>query len=249
MISSKRLLSVVLLAAVLTFSVCGFAEEEQGPPMLSIIDVYVKNGHDAQFREGVAAWKDCYLEHEGESAWNVWRRMNGKGTVYAVVFAVANWAELDERDEAGTSCQNVVQDQIVPHTITVDSSYARLIPELSPEGPLLDVAVVTYFRVNDGRLFRQTVDAVNAAIVEEEGQARGYWYNVFGGGPKSPSMFVVGLQENFAQLDVSRDSPFALAAKALGEEAAEELWVDFRKSVDSVWQYLYRRNDDLSHNP
>lgn len=238
-------LAFILIAAANSVS----AQEDDSGHMFSLIEVTVSPGHEDKFREGVAAWKNCYLENDGSSNWNVWRRMHGKGTSYAVAFSMAGWADLDETDEAGQACRDVVTEQITPHTDSGKSSYIQFMPEVSKAPSENDVIWVTSFRVSDGRTFRQVVESVVESIRKAEGEPRGYWYDVLGGSAHDADLMVVTPYENFAALDVERKEIWAVVAENLGEEEAERLRTDSMDSLDAVWGYLYRRVGELSHPP
>lgn len=247
----KRLALIAISAAALAVPFTAGAQEEPADQLLSMLEMKVKAGHDSDFRAGIAAWKECYLENEGEGSWNLWRQQQGQGNVYVAVFMMENWADLDTPDEAARSCQPVALEKITPfiHADHNTNSYARLMPDISRNAPVDDVIWVSSFRADDGRLMMDVVKKVNAAIKEVEGAPRGYWYRVAGGHEKAADYFVVTPFENFAAMDVERDGVWDIVTKVHGEDDAERLRADFRKSLDAGWSYMYRRVPDLSHNP
>lgn len=245
----KRVHLTILAGALLAaFCIPAHAQEESGH-LLSILEIKVKAGHDRQFREGLAAWKDCYLENDGDGTWNFWDRVQGKGSVYVGTFRMANWAEMDAQDPASMACRDVVMEQLIPHSAGVESSLARAIPALSAEAGQTDVVWVTYFRAADGRAFRRAVEAISGVIREVEGQPRGYWYNVIGGPEKSATHFLVTPYENFAAMDEDRDGVFTVIENARGEEEAERLRSMGMDAIDGAWSYIYRRMVEVSHTP
>lgn len=247
----KRLALIAISAVALTVPLTAAAQEEPAEQLLSILALQVKAGHDSDFTAGIAAWKECYIENEGEGSWNIWRQQQGQGNVYVAAFMMDNWADLDTPDEAARNCQAVALEKITPftHADSNTNSYARLMTDISRNAPLQDVIWVSNFRAKDGRLMMEVARKVNGAIREVEGAPRGYWYNVMGGHELAADYFVVTPFENFAALDVERDGVWDIVTKVHGEDEAERLRSDFMKSMDAGWSYLYRRNAELSHNP
>lgn len=247
----KRLALIAISAVALAVPLTASAQEEPAEYMLSLLELHVKGGHDSDFRAGIAAWKECYVENEGTGSWNIWRRQQGQGNVYVASFRMDNWADLDTPDEAAQACQEVAQAQITPYTHTEKNgnSYASFMPEMSRAGPGGDVIWVSNFRAADGRLMMDVVKKVSAAIKETEGDHRGYWFSIAGGHEKAADYFVTTPFENFAAMDMERDGVWSIVTKVHGEEEAERLRSDFMKSMDAGWSYIFRRVADLSHNP
>ena len=76
----KKLMTTAAISAALlvTASSAVMAQDEDtDTPKLSMGEITVKMGHSDEFRDGVAAWKACYLENDGESTWSTWQRMDG----------------------------------------------------------------------------------------------------------------------------------------------------------------------------
>lgn len=243
----KRLASMFsIVIAALLLTIVSHAQEKF---ILSVTEFTVKNGHEKLFEDGVKAWKECYVENGGEWEWQMWKRNNGKGSVYALSSRIANWAEFDDAgDEAGKSCIPIALQQIVPHVESREVNYYRSMPEIS-KGPTTEMGViwVTFFDVKNSTVFRQIVDEVNKVMKETEGDARGYWYDAAGGGPESPSYFVSTPFKNYAALDAERDGVWKMMEKAKGNEATDKMRDDFRASVNNTWSYIYKRMDDHSH--
>lgn len=250
--SFKTILSV-LVACILTglfAATAAQAQTEEGSRILSATEFTIKPGHNIQFREGVKAWKACYLEHEGEWTWNTWSRVQGEGTVYVLSSFMENWAEMDDTsDEAGQACQNLAVNLINPNIEKSTRNLFRTIPSMSREpGGAMDVLNVTYWRVNNGSLFRETVSEIVSTMSSAEGESRGWWYSGIGGNLNAPHYFVSTPYENFAAMDNERDGVWTIVENELGAEKRTELQHNYRESVDQNWSYMFRRVADLSHS-
>jgi hypothetical protein len=247
----KRVALVAISAVALAVPFTAAAQEEAANQMLSLLELQVKAGHDSDLRAGIAAWKECYVENEGDGSWNLWRRQQGQGTVYVAAFTMKNWGDLDTPDEAARNCQDVAREKITPYTHAegTTSSYVRLMPDISRSAPVGDVIWVSNFRAEDSRLMMEVARKVVAAIKEVEGDSRGYWYSVMGGDENAADYFVVTPFENFAALEQERDEVWEVVTKVRGEEESERLRNGFMESLDNSWAYLFRRDSELSHNP
>ena len=67
----KKLFYLLLLCPILMLS------QENESFLLNLSEITLKPGHEAQFIEGVKAYKKCYNDNEGKENWNMWRRMQG----------------------------------------------------------------------------------------------------------------------------------------------------------------------------
>lgn len=249
-----RLLSVnfiLMFFAISTLMSNGAqAQETEKGFILSINEFTIKNGHDVQFREGIKAWKACYIENKGDWTWNMWRRMNGEGNVYILSSSMANWAEMDETDESGKNCRDIGRELINPHIESSVSNFARFMPDYSKAYPNSDQLLwVTSWQVNDGKKFREIVKEVTESVKKAEGSSRGYWYSYMGGSKDAADFFVATPFANFAALDVESENVWNIYEKANGKEKREQLQAEFRGSIKEAWSYLIRREKDLSHNP
>jgi hypothetical protein len=226
------------------------AQDEEGSMILSATEFTIKPGHNTQFREGVKAWKACYLEHEGEWTWNLWSRVQGEGNVYVLASFMENWAEMDDdSDEAGQACQNLAVNLINPNIEKSTRNLFRTIPSMSrAPGGAMDVINVTYWRVKNGSLFRETVSEIVSTKSSAEGESRGWWYSGFGGNLNAPHFFVVTPFENFAAMDIEREAVWTVVENELGADKRAELQHNYRESVDQNWSYMFRRVADLSHS-
>lgn len=216
--------------------------------LLSVTEITVKQGHSAQFEEGVKKWKECYLENEGKDSWNFWRRMQGEGSVYVMSGSMDNWAEMDQEDPVNKECAAVLLNFIMPHVDKVVYSVSRSMPEYSrvmPEDTKL--VWVTFFRVKDDTAFREIISAVSGAIKAKEGTARGMWYNYMGGAPDAADYMVSTPYSGFAQLDITRDSPSKIYENAVGKKKADEMSAKWDAAVEDGWSYIYTLNSELSN--
>ncbi|RIA09070.1 hypothetical protein OE09_0898 [Flavobacteriaceae bacterium MAR_2010_72] len=219
--------------------------------LLNLSEITVKSGHDAQFTEGIKAWKKCYLDNEGKDKWNIWRRVQGEGSVYVFSSTMAKWAEMDDQgDEAGKDCQMKVVNLIMPHVKRFNYNIARSMPNLSRSGALPeDTKLVWVYNVktNNGSSFREAVSELVGAMKKVEGDSRGIWYDVQGGGPDAPNYFVSIPFKNFADMDVDRDGVWNIYEKANGKAKTDALRSKFRSAVTSDWSYMYSLNEELSN--
>lgn len=69
-----NLLIVLTMAFALNWTLLSgsMAQTEPLGRLLSVTEFTIKPGHEMQFREGVKAWKACYLENKGEWTWRLW---------------------------------------------------------------------------------------------------------------------------------------------------------------------------------
>ena len=217
--------------------------------ILSTTEFTVKSGQESKFEEGVKAWKACYLENKGTWTWTMWKRFNGKGSVYVLTSRTKNWAELDQSDEAGKKCWQVAMDKIVPHIESTEDNFATSIPEFSRSGASdWGVVWVSNFRVENGVLFRELIKQTSEVMKKVEGDFRSYWYAQNGGGPESADFFVVTPYKNFAALDIERDGVWKMVENEKGKEETEKMRAAFRSNLENSWGYVYKRMEDLSHD-
>lgn len=237
---------ITVFVAVFTISMLSAQNSES--ILLSVSEITVKQGHNTQFIEGVKKWKECYLENNGKESWNIWRRVQGEGSVYVMTGVMANWAEMDKEDPASKDCYTTVFNFIMPHVEKVNYNIARSMPEFSrvmPEDTKL--VWVTFFRVNDGTVFREIITAVSNAIKAKEGAPRGIWYNYMGGAPDAADYMVSTAYKGYAQMDVTRDSPWKIYENAVGKKKADEMGAKWDATVDDAWSYIFTLNSELSN--
>ncbi len=236
----------LIFAAVLSITPLQAQEEES--VILSFTEFTIKPGHNYQFREGIKAWKECYLSNGGEWNWSIWNRVQGKGNVYALTSTMEKWAEMDEVDDAGKECRDLARELINPHIESVEYNLYKTMPQFSSTAEVDNKIVwVTYWTVENSTVFMETVENVSGALKKAEGDSRGYWYRTLGGGPDSPHFFVVEAFENWAALDVEEDGVWEVVEKTEGEKTKDELRNKMRSSTDEVWSYIYERQDELSN--
>jgi hypothetical protein len=218
--------------------------------ILSITEFTIKPGHDMQFREGVKAWKACYIENKGEWTWNMWHRQNGEGNVYILTSRMANWAEMDDTSDDGKNCSDLARELINPHIESSEDNFARFEPEFSKAYPNPNpVLWVSYWQVNNGTRFKEIIKELASSTSKAEGSPRGYWYSYMGGGIDAADFFVATPFANFAALDVDRDNVWDIYEKANGKEKRDQLQAEIRGTIKESWSYLLKRDEDLTHNP
>lgn len=239
----RKLILTLLLIPMVVLS------QENESYLLNMSKISVKYGHTAQFIEGVKSWKKCYKENDGKEPWNMWRRVQGKGSVFTLTSTMANWAEMDEdSDPAAKACRMTVVNSIRPHVKGIHYNIARSMPDYSmdklPEGTT--VVWVYSVKVNNSTDFKDVVKQVNTALKNAEGSSRGLWYGVVGGGPDVADYFVSTPFKNFADLDNDQDGVWKIYENANGKKKTDALRAKFRASVSSDWSYMYELMPKLS---
>lgn len=241
------LFSVIFISSsIITAS---YAQDDDGGGILSMTEFTVKPGHDFQFREGVKAWKDCYLENEGDWTWTIWHRLQGDGNVYVLTSWMDKWAEFDESDPAGKECRDIARELINPHIESSSYNLAWYMNDLSIQEDIdFDVVWVNYWTVKNSQKFMAVVREVEGVLKEVEGDSRGFWYNVMGGEPGTPDYFVVDPYQNFAAMDEDTDGVWSVVEKAKGEGKKDELRAAMREATDEYWSFVFNRIKELSHD-
>ncbi len=228
-----------------------FLNSQNDSFLLTLSEITVKSGHNAQFLEAIKSWKECFLENEGKEHWNIWKRVQGEGNVYVVSGRMANWAEMDEDgDPAYKACRMKVVNLIMPHIKSVHYNIARFLPDMSKKVPLPeDTNLVWVYNVKTKNYlsFLEVVKAISSAVNAAEGDRRGYWYSVVGGAPEVADYFISVPFKNFAELDVERDGVWKVYEKANGKKKTDALRKQFREAISKDWSYMYELNKELSH--
>ena len=244
----KRTVMIFAVGAIgILFTLDTYAQEKF---ILAVTEFTVKNGHEKHFEDGIKAWKECYLENNGEWTWTIWQRSNGKGSVYALTSSMKNWAEMDEAtDEAGQKCREIAMEKIVPHVESRENNFYSSMPEISKSRNLQEMGVlwVTFFKVENSTVFNSIIKEISEIMQEREGDQRGLWYSAAGGGPEAPSYFVSTPFENYAALDIERDGVWTTVEKAKGKEERDKMQAEFRAAVKDIWSYIYQQKKELSH--
>lgn len=218
--------------------------------LLNLSEITVKPGHSAQFIEGVKLWKECYVENNGEDKWNIWKRVQGEGTVYTMTSRMAKWAEMDENaDEAGKACRTIVLNFIIPHVKSVHYNIARSMPDVSTTASMEDATVVWVYnaKTSNSTNFMEVVKEITAATKKVEGNPRGTWYSLAGGSPGVADYFVALAFKNFAELDIDKDNVWKVYEKVNGKPKTDALRAKMRASLSSDWSYIYSLNKELSN--
>ena len=217
--------------------------------LLNLTEVTVKQGHDAQFVEGVKSWKKCYKDNDGKDPWNMWKRVQGEGSVYTLTSRMAKWAEMDEDgDSAGKECRMTAVNFIMPHVKSMHRNIARSMPDVSRKASSQDSKLVWVYnaKTSNSNDFNDVVKELTSAIKKAEGDSRGTWYSLQGGAPEVADYFVAIPYKNFAELDIDRDGVWKVYEKANGKAKTDALRAKMRASISSDWSYIYSLNEELS---
>jgi hypothetical protein len=250
---STHTLLTLGVCAMLVFGSAAFAQQEDDSHMLQITRVEVNFGHISNFREGMQAWRSCYIDNDGSNHWSVWNNVDGRAGVFHIVSVMENWAGFDSPDSASRECRPVIEEQIAPHVTSVETIYARHMAEWSGEAEDYDVVRLHHFRAaGNGQQFRETVGEITGILKEAGYEHLGGWYSVIGGDSARPNYFVVDHYTNFADLDEDRTGPYQAVVDAVGEERGDALWEQFGESLRDDREYvseLLRRVAELGREP
>lgn len=238
-------------SALLASSINAIAQDEDESYILEMTEVGIKLGHTAKFREAVKPYNACIAENDSEAEWSAWRNVGGDGTTYHFVSTMANWAEMDEPNQAGETCWPQHMENIMAHVDSISTSFARPMAAWSGGADDSDVVRLHQFRVDDGSAFREAVGAITSIMKEAEHEHMGIWYDMIGNSSNEPDYFVVSQFDNFAAMDEDRAGPYNVVKEHAGEERADELWGQFDDALRDDWEYftmLLRRDAELSHS-
>ena len=238
----KKLLFLIVFVPMLALS------QNNETALLTVSQITVKQGHNAQYIEGVKKWKECYLENNGENNWNVWRRLQGEGNVYVLSGLMENWAKMDKEDPANKECYTTVLNFIMPHVEKTHFNIAETMPEIS-RAFSEDTKLVwnTFYKVKNTADFMEIINAVTGAIKAKEGSYRATWFSYMGGAPDTPDYMVSTPYKGYADLDISRDSPAKVYENAAGKKKTDEMRAKWRAAVEKSWSYIYSLNTELSN--
>lgn len=237
----KKLLYLVVLLPLLALS------QSNESILLNMTEISVKQGHNEEFIQGMKAYKKCFEENGGTYESNLWRRVQGEGTVYVLTNTMAKWAEMDEgQSDASSKCWNNVLNHVRPHIKSVGRNIARSMPDLSRTTPMPEtttMVMVYNVKTSNGIAFTEVIGELTAALKKADGDSRGTWYSSVGGSPDGADYFVGVPHDNFASMDLDRDGPWTTYEKANGKPKTDALRAKFRASVSKDWSYLYRLID------
>lgn len=254
--SSLTLLSAGILILIGSTLPVQADDHDEGAEARMIYDtrIGIKPGHFRKFRQGMAAWKSCYLENDGESTWSIWRDMESPAVHW--VSSMEGWADMGEQDAASEACASIVEEQLAPHVTSVQSRFARSMPDWNREDDddevTNEVVRLHQFRVDDGSAFRAAVSSMAEIWKEAEHEHMPYWYDVIGNNAGEAGYFAAVGWENFAAMDEDRMGGNEVLVEAVGEERAEAMWDALSNSLHDDWEYstlLLSRLGDLSHSP
>lgn len=244
--NTTKLFIATLIIAI--FSINLITAQNNDGEILTTSEITVKQGHRAQFIEGVKKWKSCYLENNGKDTWNMWHRQQGEGNFYIMSGVLPNWAGMDKEDEASNECYVILLNLIMPHIEKVNSRIARSMPEVSRSFPEeANYIRVNYYEVHKEYAFEQVIETVTKAIKDKEGSARGIWYNIEFGGPDTPDFMIAEPFTKYADMDIKRDSPAKIYTDLVGEEKAAELWEVWFDTLQNSWSYTFKLNTEMSN--
>ena len=225
----KKLLFLVVLFPLLALS------QSNESILLNMTEITVKQGHNEEFLQGMKAYRQCFTENGGTYESNLWRRVQGEGTVYVLTNTMAKWAEMDEgQSDASSKCWNNVLNHVRPHIKSVGRNIARSMPDLSRTTPMPEtttMVMVYNVKTSNGIAFTEVIGELTAALKKADGDSRGTWYSTVGGSPDGADYFVGVPHDNFASMDVDRDGPWTTYEKANGKAKTDALRAKFRASV------------------
>ncbi|MEA1786139.1 hypothetical protein U1E44_08560 [Arenibacter sp. GZD96] len=243
----KTLTNTMILALLLAVPMMSNAQTSDNP-IMGVTEFTLLPGHEMQFIEGVKLWKECYKENNGAETFNVWKRFQGEGVVYAVTGFSPNWADMDKEDAASKACRITAIRMIMPHVVKSEYNTTSPMPEYSRETlEGTKMVWVSFFRITNSTIFNEVAKEITNAIKSKEGMPRSYWYAFMGGGPEAPHYMISTPFTQFADLDVERDGPWKVYEAAQGKKKSDDLRAKWRSIVENSWSYLYTLNEELSN--
>jgi hypothetical protein len=246
LINLVRFSSVILMIVMSKNSV---AQQDPLGRLVSITEFTIKPGHDAQFRQGVKSWKACYLENMGEWTWRMWQRQQGEGNVYTLASDMANWAEMDNDDEPGNKCQDLIRVLINPHIEKATSHITRFQPSISNGQPADgEIMRVSFYKLNsvNGYKMLEVVKEVEEIRKKAGKTSSGFWYSWITASPESPNYHFVNRYKDYASMDITQENVWEMVENEVGKEKRNELQATFRSSLESTWNYIYKLDKDMS---
>ena len=244
----KTIKQSIITLCIVIFSIGILSAQDQESEILTSTEITVKQGHRAQFIDGVKKWKACYLENNGQDKWNMWYRQQGEGNFYIMSGMMPNWAEMDKEDKSGEACYAVLINFIMPHIGKINRRVAQTMPEVSKNSSEATKNIlVNYYQVKKEYLFEEVITAVTETIKDKEGSARGEWYKVRFGGVDTPDFFFSLPFDKYADLDIKKDSPAKIYTDLVGQEKASEMWEKWFETLENSWSYTYKLESELSN--
>ncbi len=239
------------VTAMLAASLPAVGQEDDDSYIMRITEVKVNLGHEPKFREAVKSYHACVAENAPDEQWRAWRQVGGNGIGYHFVSRMANWAEMDEPNEAGRACWSEHGENIAAHVSSMSTRFARPMPEWSGNAENFSVIRLHQFRVKDGAAFREAAGAVASILKEAWDDYSAFWMRMVANSSNEPSYVRVSHWENFAAWDEDsdRDSAYDTVVAAVGEERADELWAQWDEALRDDWQYftvILRADPELS---
>ncbi|GGE01244.1 hypothetical protein GCM10011312_25890 [Planktosalinus lacus] len=243
------------LLILLVLPLMALGQEEERGRIMAFMEFTVKQGHSAQFEDGMKKLKACYNDNGGEDGWTVWKRVQGEGSVYNVVSAMDNWAEMDEVDEGWKGCYNIIRNFTAPHVEKVKRSFARQLPKWSQknhEGPH-KLVQVSSFIVNNNTLFSEAIKEYIDIMTEMDEDLSGYWSYSMGVGKDGADYTLASFYKDYAALDETSNL-FEKYEKANGKKKADEMRDRMKKAgekwseaIEDSWGYIWERKPELSN--
>ena len=68
-----------------------------------------------------------------------------------------------------------------------------------------------------------------------------------GGAADAADYMVSTPYSGFAQMDITRDTPWKIYENAVGKKKADEMGAKWDAAVDDAWSYIYTLNTELSN--
>lgn len=251
-IIGKVSLAIMAISLTAAISTEAFGQRQEGSVLLNVTEFTIKPGQNTKFREGVKAWKACYIKNEGTWHWDMWSRQQGEGNVYALTSISENWAEFDKTDEAGRNCRDISRELITPNVESSKNHITRTMPANSNSNfwPAdAKVVSVSYWNVNNSVKFMEAVNEVHNAFKAKEGDIRGYWYSNTGGGPDDFHYMAVTPFENFARMDEVLPGAWAVLESVKGKKHSDITRDAYIGSTNTRWSYIFSLVEDLSRRP
>ncbi|MBK8357189.1 MAG: hypothetical protein IPL13_17995 [Saprospiraceae bacterium] len=237
----KRILLLLMFAPIFLIGQTPTAS------MLSVSEITVKMGHEAQFIQGVKMYNECYAAAKGTDKWNIYRRYQGEGIVYLITSFYKNWVDMNKDDAASNSCRSIITNFIMPHMEKNNSMVAKTMPEVSKTKPVdLKMIWVTTYSVHDGIGFEAALTDFSNVIKTAEGDTRSYWFKLVGGSMDDGDYVSSVPFTGYEDMDIVRENTWKVYEKSQGKQKSDALRTKVLGLIENSWSYLYELKDDLS---